>query len=168
MKGEKGNAAPGPQLGRNMPVGLPFRLEVPKPFNAVRLKDKSGTFHSYRFCLIKPTWQHSCPKRPYNGGMNHGRWESNKVWQCHREVADGFCLAQSVLGLGPDGPSFGGLWTRDETTAPWSLCCRVQWTMRKQQWIRHYLSSRDKAGWSLLKLQWPQAWTLLFSIPCPR
>lgn len=49
----------------------------------------------------------------------------------------------------------------------WSLCCRVQWTLRKHQWIRHHHPSWDKAGWPLLKLQWPKAWTLLLSIPCP-
>lgn len=55
---------------------------------------------------------------PYNGGLVQKRIESNKVWQCHREVVAGFCLSQSVLGLSPDGPSLGGLWTGDETSAP--------------------------------------------------
>lgn len=63
-------------------------------------------------------WQRSSPKRPYTGGLNH-RTESNKVWQCHREVVAGFCLSQSLLGLSPDSPSFGGPWTGDETTAPY-------------------------------------------------
>lgn len=74
MYGERGNAAPGPQLGHTMPVGLPFWLGVSKPFNLVRLKRKKKTgwsFYSYLFSLIKPTWQHSGSTLPYNGEVNH-------------------------------------------------------------------------------------------------
>lgn len=76
-------------------------------------------------------------------------------------------------GASPDCSSFGVLWTGDEERSlflqawSWSLCCRVQWTLRNNQWIRHHHPSWDKAGWPLLKRQWPKAWTLLLSIPCP-
>lgn len=190
MYGEKGNAAPGPQLGHTMPVGLPFWLGVSKPFNLVRLKGKKDRveFLFISFRLIKPTWQHSGSTLPYNGEMNHyGACQRPNV-HCRLYVEEKIEMrfGSATVRLRLDfvyleaswSPSRRPLfwssvnWRWEECSLflralSWSLCCRVQWTLRKHQWIRHHHPSWDKAGWPLLKLQWPKAWTLLLSIPCP-
>lgn len=174
MHGEKRNAAPGPKLGHTMPVDLPFWLGVSKPFNEVRLKrkkDRVGFVFIY-FCLIKPTWQQ----------VQHfptmGKWTVAEhvrgpcVLQIMEEKTK-LRFGSATVRLWLDFVHLKASWSWEEgflfpQALSWSLCSRVQWTTRKHQWICHYHPSWDKAGWSLLKLQWPKAWTLLLSFPCPR
>lgn len=140
------------------------------------------------FCLIKPTWQHSGSTLPYNGEMNHyGACQRPNVYcRLYMEEKIEMRFGSATVRLRLDfvhleaswSPSRRSLvwssvnWRWEECSLflralSWSLRCRVQWTLRKHQWIRHHHPSWDKAGWPLLKLQWPKAWTLLLSIPCP-
>lgn len=187
MYGEKGNAAPGPQLGHTMPVGLPFWLGVNNPFN-LRKKDMVEFLFIY-FCLIKAyltaQWFNTSPQWGNEPLPVHVRdlmctadYTRRKRLKWGLAVPPWGCGWISCVwrhpGAHPNGLSFGVLWTVEERSAPafcrlyvGSLCCGVQRTLRKHQWIRHRRPSRDRAGWPLLTLQWPKAWTLLLSIPCP-
>lgn len=103
-----------------------------------------------------------------------GGKERNEVWQCHHEVVPRLCVSQGILEPIQAAPVFRSSvnWRWEECSLIRQArsrgpCYRVQWTLRKHKWIRHHHSSWDKAGWPLLKLQWPKAWTLLLSIPYP-
>lgn len=76
MYGEKGNAAPGTQLGHTMPVDLPFWLGVSKPFNKVTLKrkkkKKQGGVCIHIFLPYK-AYLTTSSTFPYNGEMNRCR-----------------------------------------------------------------------------------------------
>lgn len=190
MYGEKGNAAPGPQLGHTMPVGLPFWLGVSKPFNLVRLKrsKRQGRASIHIFLPYKAYLTHSSSTLPYNGQMKHccACQRPNVYCRLYMEGKNEMRFGSATVRSWLDFMYLKASWSPSRQPRIWSSVnwrweecslflqalswslCWVQWTMRKHQWIRHYHPSWDKAGWSLLKLQWPKAWTLLLSIPCPR
>lgn len=113
MYGEKGNAAPGPQLGHTMPVGLPFWLGLSKPFNLdYKAKRQGGVsihiFLPYKACLTIlvqhfPTMGKWTITMHVRGLMCiadftvHGGKDWNKVWQCHREVTAGLRVSRGIL-----------------------------------------------------------------------
>lgn len=140
------------------------------------------------FCLIKPTWQHRGSTLLHNGKINyHGSCQRHDVYcRLLKGERSEMRFGSATVRLWLDFVYLEASWSPSRwphfwssvncrwelcslflQAVSWSLCCRVQWTMRKHQWIRHYHPSWDKAGWSLLKLHWPKAWTLLLSIPCP-
>lgn len=119
---EKGNVAPEPQLGHNMPKDLPFRLGVSKPFTLVQLKKRKKKkilsipiFLRYKSYLTinwfntslqwgnEPLWcmsQAQCALQIIYAGK-----ELNEVWQCHHEVATGFHVSRGILDVIQNAPT---------------------------------------------------------------
>lgn len=119
--------------------------------------------------LIKPAWQQNGSAPPYN-------WEMNCCSACQRPNVHSRLetkLGSETLGLQANYPFF--LSTVDwrwEQSCCYGLKVRAfavgfSGPCENTRESVTIVISWEKAGWPLLKLQWPRAWTLLLPIPCP-
>lgn len=177
--------SPGPQLGFTMPTDMPSWLGGKLTFQLSE-NEKKGLC-SDSFCKFYVT---TC------GSKHHCIWNIIQYYTCHcSQMPITLCLGKKKTRFGSatvrlwlNFVCLGATWIPSRQAFLWSsvnwrwvefslflwalrlsLCCRVQWTLRKHQQICHHCPTTphpgDKVAWPLLKLQWPKVWTLLLSIP---